>query len=143
MRLDRAEGDPAPVPRAEHGLLDGDRLAQTVAENPEAPHADLVEALQHLAGQVAGSDGLLEGVAVDQHRRLQRLEAGDAHRVEDPCSRPAQVGLARGHRPHHLLLGIVGEAAHSLTTSIRTLPPERSFTCDTNCSITGALCRSP
>jgi hypothetical protein len=89
-------------------VLDGDRLAQAVSQDPEAVHADLGQALQHPAGDLACDDGPLEGVAVDQHRGLQRLEAGDAQRVEHPCARPAQVGLAGSHRPHHLLLGVVG-----------------------------------
>src|SRR4029450_6439201 len=75
---------------------------------PEAAQADLSQALHHLAGDVTRDDSLLEGITVDQHRRLQRPEAGHAYRVEHPCSRPAKVDLAGSHGAHHLLLGVGG-----------------------------------
>ena len=90
-----------------------------------------------ISGDVAFEHGALEGVAVDQHRRLQRLEAGDTHRVEDPRPGMAEVDLTGGDGAHDLLLGIGGEPPHSLTTSMRTLPPERSFTRLTKSVIAG------
>jgi len=67
--------------------------------------------LQHLLRNVALDHGALKGVAVDQHRRLERLEAGDTHGVEDARPRMAEVDLTGGDGSYDLLLGIGGEAA--------------------------------
>jgi hypothetical protein len=108
LRFDGAEGDPPPVWRLKQRALHGDRLAQAVGDNAQTVHTHLVEALQHLVGNAGRDDSLLERIAVDEHRRLQRLEAGHSHGVEDPCSHPAKIGLTPGYGTHDLLLGIVG-----------------------------------
>ena len=53
--------------------------------------------------------GALERVAVDQHRRGQRLEALDVERVEHARADPAEVDLAGSDILHDLLLGVGGE----------------------------------
>ena len=72
---------------------------------------DPVQPVQHLARNVAFDHGALKGVAVDQHRRLERLEAGDTHCVEDARPGMAEVDLTGGDGSYDLLLGIGGEAA--------------------------------
>jgi hypothetical protein len=88
-------------------VLDCGRLAQAVGEYTQTVHTHLVQALQHLVGNAGCDDSLLERIAVDEHRRLQRLEAGHAHGVEDPCSSPAEIGLSPRYTLDNLLLCIV------------------------------------
>ena len=98
--------------------------ARPVAEDPEAPHADLVQARQHLARHVACGDGLLEGVAVDQHRRLQRL---DITAVEADVLQPLPVDgtfdSAALHGVIHCLPGPLSRKAAAVANVAAALAP--------------------
>jgi hypothetical protein len=127
LRLVGPERDPTPVRQAEKRFLDGDGLAEATAEDAKPDDPDPVQPLQHLAGNTAFEHSALEGVAVDQHRRLQGLEAGDPHRVEDPRPGMAEVDLTGGDGAHDLLLAIRGEPAPLVddldaNVAARTLP---------------------
>src|SRR5439155_22792802 len=71
-----------------------DRLAQAIGEHGETGHAQLGEALQHLARNLASDHCSLQRIAVDEHGRGEGLEVLDAERVEDPRSNPREVSLA-------------------------------------------------
>src|SRR6266487_3090488 len=106
LRPQGAERDAAPVRRGEQRAPGADGQPQPFPEHPQAGHVHAGEPGEHPARHGAAEHGVLERVAVDQHRRRQRPQARHSDGVEDPASRPAQI-----HRPgcggaHYLGLGV-------------------------------------
>lgn len=88
LRRKGAEADAVPVRQRGQGLRRGHGLAESIGEDGQPGDSEVAEPLEHFPGEVAPDHGILEGIAVDQHRGLQRLEAVDPHRVEHACPHP-------------------------------------------------------
>ncbi len=106
LRPQGAERDAAPVRRGEQRAPGADGQPQPFPEHPQAGHVHAGEPGEHPARHGAAEHGVLQRVAVDQHRRRQRPKVSHSDGVEDPASRPAQI-----HRPgcggaHYLGLGV-------------------------------------
>ena len=110
-RRERAEPDAPPVTGAQQRLLYGDRLAHPVGEHRQPRHTERLQTRQHLTGDVAAQHRLLQGVAVDEHRGGQRLEARDPEGVEDARPDPGEISLPTGDVPHDLQLEVRGVRA--------------------------------
>ena len=77
-----------------HQRRDAERPPQRAREDAEADHAGGLEPAQHRGRQRALEHGALEREAVDQQRRVERVERGHADVVERARPRPPEVGLA-------------------------------------------------
>jgi hypothetical protein len=106
LRAECLERDATVVLGALEWAIYGYRFSQAVGEHPEPSDANRVEALQHLVRDTAVDRGVLEGVAVDQHGRLQRLEIICAQRVEHSRSDPSEIYLPFGDTAYDLLFRV-------------------------------------
>ena len=77
-----------------HERRDAERPPQRAGQDAEAGHAGRLEPVEHLAGERALEHRALEREAVDQQRRDERVERGDADVVERARRGPPEVGLA-------------------------------------------------
>ena len=103
---ERLERHPLPVVGREQRSVGGDGLAQATSEQSETGDAQLVDRLEKVRCEVARDDGVLQRVAVDDHRRGQRRQRVDAEQVEHPGARPAEVSLTGRDIAHDRLLGV-------------------------------------
>lgn len=81
-------GGRAQRPRAGQGI------SKRAGEHAESDQPERAQSLQHPGRDRALKDVLLERVAVNQERGLERVEAGDPDRVPGPAAYCAQVCLA-------------------------------------------------
>ena len=72
-----------------------ERLAQRAWEDAEANDAERLEPSEHLAHERALQSPPLKRIAVDEQRRVQRVERRYPDAVERAGARPAEIGLAR------------------------------------------------
>ena len=77
-----------------HERCDAERPPQRAGKDAETDHAGRLEPAQHRGHERALEHGALEREAVDQQRRMERVERRHADVVERARSRPPEVGLA-------------------------------------------------
>ena len=81
-------------------------MAEQLGDERETDDVVALQPREHLAGERPGRDPLEQWVAVDQERRLQRLEARDAELVPHARADPAQIEPAVAHHAHDARLRI-------------------------------------
>ena len=96
-RTNRVKGGPGEVPGIQERSTDSQRPAQRPGGYVEPGHADVVEAHQQPIWDVAVHDGLLQRVAVDQHRGGEGIETWGTEIADRPGADESEVELAGGH----------------------------------------------
>ena len=81
-------------------------MAEQLGDERETDDVVALQPREHLAGERPGRDPLEQWVAVDQERRLQRLEARDAELVPHARADPPQIEPAVAHHAHDARLRI-------------------------------------
>ena len=97
-----ADGQAMPVRGGQQRPAHRDGMAQRVAQDRQAGQVHPAQPGEHPRGHGAVEDGVLQRVAIDQHRRRQRPETRHADGVERLAARPSQVHPPGGDRVDHL-----------------------------------------
>jgi hypothetical protein len=94
QRLLHPDGQAGIVGGSNQRLGNAQRLSHRAGQHPQPDQPDRLKPSQHLPNKWALEDALLDGVAVDQQRRVQRTQAHDTDRVPGAAAGRAEIDLA-------------------------------------------------